>query len=142
MQMTPRCRTALTYANESLSRFGHAHVSSAHLVLGLLMLHSGIPYNLLRKFGLSVQHVEGYLSSRRTSAEESTTQDGVPTGKSALSAFERADAEAHARQNTYLGTEHLLLGILAEPSGEASDLFASVHVDQQMLRQIIEEEIG
>ena len=45
------------------------------------------------------------------------------------------------RQTTYLGIEHLLLGILAEENGEATDLFASVHIDRENMRRIIEEEI-
>lgn len=141
METTPRCRKALDYAQESLSRFGHAHVSSAHLILGLLTLQGGVADNVLRKSGLSVESVEGYLSSRRTSAEESTTQNGVALGRSALLAFERAEAETRSRQTTYLGIEHLLLGILAKESGEATDLFASVHIDRERLRQTIQEEI-
>lgn len=141
IQLTPRCRQALRYANESLSRFGHAHVSSAHLVLGLLTLHGGAADGLLRKAGLSVQSVEGYLSTRRTSAEESRNQDGVVLGCSARLAFERAEAETVARRHTYLGIEHLLLGILAEESGEATDLFNSVHMDRESLRRKIQQEI-
>ena len=141
METTPRCQKALTYAKESLSRFGHSHVSSAHLVLGLLTLSSGVADGLLRKAGLSVESVEGYLSSRRSSVEVSTLQDGIPLGKSALQAFERAEAEARARQNTYLGIEHLLLGILAEEGGEATDLFASVHIDRGRMTRTIQEEI-
>ena len=98
MEITPRCRRALNYAKESLARFGQSHVSSAHLVLGLLTLHGGAADNLLRKSGLSVQSVESYLSSRRTSVEESTVQDGVALGKSARVAFERAEAETRARR--------------------------------------------
>ena len=141
MEITPRCRMALNYAKESLPRFGHSHVSSAHLVLGLLTLRGGVADSLLRKAGLSVQSVEGYLSSRRSSAEESTIQDGVPLGRSAASAFERAEAETRTRQTTHLGIEHLLLGILAEESGEATDLFASVHIDREKMRRIVMEEI-
>ena len=142
METTPRCRIALSYAKESLSRFGRSHVSSAHLVLGLLTLHGGVADNLLRKSGLSVESVEGYLSSRRSSAEESTIQDGVALGRSARLAFQRAEAEARARQfSTYLGIEHLLLGILGEESGEATDLFASVHIDREKMRRTIQEEI-
>jgi ATP-dependent Clp protease ATP-binding subunit ClpC len=132
---------ALTYATESLARFHHSHVSSAHLVLGLLTLPGGVADNLLRKAGLSVQSVESYLSSRRSSAEESTVQDGVPLGTSARLAFERAEAETRTRQNTYLGIEHLLLGILAEESGEATDLFASVHIDRDNIRRTVTEEM-
>jgi ATP-dependent Clp protease ATP-binding subunit ClpA len=141
MEITPRCRMALNYARESLSRFGHSHVSSAHLVLGLLTLHGGVADNLLRNSGLTVESVERYLSARRTSAEDSGIRHGVPLGRSALLSFERAEAETRARQTTYLGIEHLLLGILAEESGEAADLFASVHVDREKLSRAIQEEI-
>ena len=104
-------------------------------------MQGGVADNVLRESGLSVQSVEGYLSSRRTSVEESTTQDGVVLGRSALLAFERAEAQARARQFTDLGIEHLLLGILAEETGEAADLFASVHIDRESMRRTIQEEI-
>lgn len=142
MEITPRCRMALNYANESLGHFGRSRVSSAHLVLGLLTLHGGVADNILRKAGLSVESVEGYLSSRRSPAEEGTTRDDVPIGVSAASAFQRAETEAQARQNTYLGIEHLLLGILAEECGEATDLFASVHIDREEMRRIVVKELG
>src|SRR5436190_13715922 len=88
MEITPRCRMALNHAKESLSRLGHSHVSSAHLVLGLLKLGNGVAVNVLRNFGLSVESVEGYLSSRRSPAEERTIRDGVALGMSAIKAFE------------------------------------------------------
>ena len=140
MKITPRCQKALTYAKESLSRLGHSHVSSAHLVLGLLAI-SGVAVGLLRKAALSVESVEGFLSSRRISAEATTIRDGIPLGNSALQAFERGETGARARQNTYLGTVDLLLGILAEENGEAMDLFASVHFDRERISRTIQEEI-
>jgi|GEM_PF-6257767 ATP-dependent Clp protease ATP-binding subunit ClpC len=141
MEMTPRLRSALNYAQDSLAAFGHSHVSSAHLVLGLLTLHGGVADSLLRKSGLSVESVETYLSRRRSSAGEGVHQDGIPLGSSAVSAFQRAEAEARQRQHTYLGIEHLLLGILAADGGEASDLFASVHIDSERMKRILVQEI-
>jgi len=141
METTPRLQKALTYAKESVSRLGHSHVSSAHLILGLLTLSGGVADGLLRKAGLSVESVEGFLSSRGTSAGATALPDGIPLGSLALQALERAEAEARARQNTYLGIEHLLLGILAEERGEATDLFASVHVDRKRMARAIQEEI-
>jgi ATP-dependent Clp protease ATP-binding subunit ClpA len=141
METTPRCQMALTYAKDSLSRFGHSHISSAHLVLGLLTLRGGVADSFLRKAGLSVESVEGYLSSRNPSIEPSTIWAGIPLGKSALEAFERAEAETRVRHNTYLGVEHLLLGILAEESGEAMNLFASVQIDRERMSRSIQEEI-
>lgn len=132
---------ALDYAKESLPRFGHPHISSAHLVLGLLTLRGGVGDSVLRKFGFSVEGVEAYLSSQRSSEEQATIQDGLVLGRSAVSALERAQVEARTRQHTYLGVEHLLLGILAEEHGEAADLCASVHADRESMRRIITEEI-
>ena len=142
MRTTPRCAQALTYAKESLARFGHSHMTSAHLILGLLMLRSGIPFNVLQGFGLSIESVEGYLSLLRLCTQESTLHDGVPVGESVRTAVARGEAEAQARQHTYLGTDHLFLGILAEENGEAADLFASVHIDRDKLRSIVSQELA
>ena len=93
---------ALDYAKESLPRFGHSHLSSAHLVLGLLTLRGGVGDNVLRKFGFSVEGVEVYFSSQRSSAEQTTIQDRLALGRSAVSALERAEAEARTWQHTYM----------------------------------------
>ena len=130
MKTTPRCKQAVNYAMASAARVGHPNVSSAHLVLGLLTLRGGVGDSVLRKFGLSVEFVEAYLSCQRSQATDSAT-----------SALERAVVEAQARHHTYLGVEHLVLGILAEERGEAADLFASVHADRESMRRIIMEEI-
>lgn len=82
------------------------------MILGLLTLSGRVADGLLRKAGHSVKSVEGYLFSRRPTAVSATIQDGIPLSTSGLAAIERA--EARARQFTYLGIEHLLLGILAE----------------------------
>jgi ATP-dependent Clp protease ATP-binding subunit ClpC len=130
MKTTPRCQQALDYAKESLPRFGHSHVSIAHLVLGLLTLRGGVGDSVLRKFGFSVEGVEAYLSAHCSQATDSAT-----------AALERAEVEARARQHTYVGVEHLLLGILADGRGEAADLCASFHADPDSMRWIITEEI-
>ena len=141
MRITPRCTLALTYAEQSLGRFGHSHMTSAHLILGLMMLRNGIPFNVLTQSGLSIESVEGYLSALRLSAEEGTKRDNVPVAKSMRAALERAEADARSRDHTYLGTEHLFLGILAEETGEAADLLASVHIDREKLTRIVTQEL-
>src|SRR5688572_25508872 len=101
MQTTPRCQMALNYAKDSLARFGHSHVSSAHLVLGLLTLSGGVADSVLRKFGFSVEGVEAYLSAQRSSVEQPVVWEGMVLGRSAVSALERAQVEAGAQQHTY-----------------------------------------
>ena len=142
MTTTPRCTLALTYAEQSLTRFSHSRLTGAHLILGLMMLRNGIPFNVLTQSGLSIESVEGYLSSLRLSPEETTKRDNMRLGKSVRLALERAEACARSRDHTYLGTEHLFLGILAEATGEAADLFASVHIDREKLSNIVMQEIS
>lgn len=126
---------------ESLLRLDYSHASSAHLLLGLLAIDKGIPQNILRTFGLSYEHIENYLSSMRSFSESDTSRDGTKLSASALLAIERAEIEAGKRQHTYLGIDHLLLGILTEENGEAADLFASLHVDEEQIRQIVSQEL-
>lgn len=141
MTTTPRCHKAFTYAKESLPRLGQSHLSSAHLVLGLLTLHGGVADGLLRRAGLSIEALEGFLSTRQFSDEASTMRDGVPLGESAMQAFARAEVEMRRREHTYLGTEHLLLGILVEERGMATELFVSAHINREEMRRAILQEI-
>jgi ATP-dependent Clp protease ATP-binding subunit ClpC len=141
MKPTPRFQKVLTYAKESASRLGHTEVSSAHLLLGLLALGNGIPHHVLQQFGLSIERVESYLSLKRPFADDSALADGVTLGRSALLAIERAEAEASARGHTYTGTDHLLIAIAKEESGEAADLFASLHIDANRIAAMVSREL-
>jgi ATP-dependent Clp protease ATP-binding subunit ClpC len=70
MNFTPRCQRAIEKAKASLARLGHSHVSSAHLVLGVLELVQGVAVNVLLRFGISIDQVENQLSSKRNSDED------------------------------------------------------------------------
>lgn len=88
------------------------------------------------------ESVEAYLLSWRSSSDENLIRDGMTLAPSALAAFDRAEAGARARQHTCPGTEQLLLGILAEVSGEARVLSEFFRVDRSALMRMITEEIG
>lgn len=103
MTTTPRCTLALTYAEQSLTRFSHSRLTGAHLILGLMMLRNGIPFNVLTQSGLSIESVEGYLSSLRLSPEETTKRDNMRLGKSVRLALERAAACARSHHTYVLG---------------------------------------
>lgn len=141
MQTTPRFEKTVNHAKESLPRLGHSHISSGHLVLGLLVLGTGVAPTVLRKVGLSRESVESYLSSRHSPVASGSGNEQLTLSESALAAFQRGAIEAQKRQHTYVGIEHLLLAILMEENGEAADLFASLHVDKELMRQTIADEI-
>jgi ATP-dependent Clp protease ATP-binding subunit ClpC len=141
LELTPRCRRVIENAKESLPRLGHTKVSSAHLVLGLIALKGGVAANVLLASDETIPVVESYLATRNDSSDESVVYAGAVLAKTAITAFERAEVEACVCQHTYLGTEHLLLGILVEEKGEAADLFALLGVDREEIKRIVVKEI-
>ena len=133
MTFTPRCQRAVASAKAGLARFAHPHISSAHLVLGVLELGQGVSVNVLLKFGISIDQVENHLSAKRSSDDDRPAEEAPLIGKSAELAFKRAEAAAAKLGHTYAGTEHLLLGILVEESGPTAELFASLHADRKAI---------
>lgn len=142
MSFTPRCSRSIETAKASLARFKHTHVSSAHLVLGLLDLDGGVAVNVLLDFGVTSEIVESFLFPRRSSPEDAPAEEGSSIGKSAQLALKRAEVQAHRLGHTHVGTEHLLLAILSEETGEAADLFASLHVDRKAIGLEVFREIA
>ena len=141
MDRTPRCRMTLRFAEESQKHFSHPNVTSAHLLLGLLKLEGGVACNVLCHFGLSIRCVETYLSSPNVTDEDIVTAEDVKWGRSGFAAMQRGEAEAASRKHTYLGTEHLLLGILGEENGLAADLFQSLSIDSKTIKKSVEAEL-
>lgn len=139
MELTDRCRSAIDHAVRSLARLGHAGVSSAHLLLGLLELGDGLPSHFLREAGIGSESVERFLSAHPDLAEEIVHRGAVAFGRSGLLALDRGEAESRSRQFAWLGVDCLLLGILAEEGGPAAELFASLQADPQRMRQDVRE---
>lgn len=135
LEWSPYALEVLRLANSSLRRFGHSHVSSVHLILGLLKLQKGGGANVLHNAGFSVGSVEAFLSSSSDSAEEMTIHNGIPLGESARMALDRAEVEARSLKHTYLTPVHLFLGVLMEETGGAADLLASLHTDLDKMGQ-------
>ena len=141
MNRSPRCQAAIDYAKKACSRLGHSHITSAHLILGLITLNGGIGDTVLKRAGLSVESIEKYFSSRHIPGEETVEHDDAVFGCSATDALSRAEQEAAKFAHTILGVEHLALSLLAEAHGEAADLFASLQIECDKLRQTILQEM-
>ncbi len=141
MPRSPRCQTAIDYANKAHRRLGAPCVTSGHLVVGLLTLTGGVGDTVLKRAGLSSDEVERYLSSGRQADERTTGQEGALFGRSAMEALARAETEAAAFSHAILGVEHLTLALLSEEHGDAAELFALHHIDREKMRQTILQEM-
>jgi hypothetical protein len=117
---TPRARTALRAAGEAARNLGHGHVGTEHLLLGLFEPAGGIAARILDELGFTRTTVEEQLLLV-TPRGSSTVADPPFTPRAAAS-IEQSVVEAVSLGHNYIGTEHLLLALFADPDGFAAKM--------------------
>ena len=137
MKYTPRAQQVFKLASIEVESLGHPCVSSQHLLLGLLILGSGFQFSILTKLGFTVDSVRQSIRTSKPDVEQFKKIGGINIGISSQRALERAMREAAAMSESYTGTQHILLGLLAEEGGGAAALFVSQKVDTAKTRQEI-----
>jgi ATP-dependent Clp protease ATP-binding subunit ClpC len=133
-RFTDRARRALTLASQEAMRLRHDHVGTEHLLLGIVKEGSGLATMVLEQFHVS-------LGTVRQKVEELChgPSAGVPSGKNRQTerytrVLGYAIDEAHALSKNYVGTEHLLLGLLREPEGTAARVLAALNLNLDEVR--------
>ena len=138
---TPRAQQVLALARKESDRFHHNYVGTEHLLLGLIHLGQGVAVNVLQKMDLDLDtvraEVEKQVASTGTEAQPTGSIPYTPRVKKVLAL---AAKEAKALNHSYVGTEHILLGLLREGEGVASQVLRTLNVDIKHCRgQILEE---
>ena len=142
-KFTARARTAVTLAQDEARRYDHDYVGTEHLLLGLLREGQGVAARALAALEVDLDRARGALErviGRGTPGPTSASCLGLTPRAKAV--FERADEEARCLRHRYIGTEHLLLGLLAEADGEAARALGAAGVTLEGTRGAIEETIG
>lgn len=134
MDITPRCQQVIDCARSAVSRFGHPCLCGAHLLFGLLRVNSGACC-ALETAGLSADAVESHLQGLSLPARPTMKKRGALVSKSVMQTMERAEAEAEKTGCAYVGTEHVLLALLAETDGDAHAILDAHGVDRVTMRQ-------
>ena len=135
-RFTERARRAIFYAQEQSQRLGNNFVSTEHLLLGLLRESDTVASRTLERLGVEVENL-------KTEVENLCVQQGERAGSKmtltprAKMVIDLAYEEARALNNNYIGTEHLLLGLIREPGGVASTTLAAQGVTAEAARQHI-----
>ena len=112
-KFTEKAEGAIEQARLAAFGLGHSYVGTEHLLLGILRERAGLGARILRDRGLSEHSLKDAISRAN-----GTGEPGVPTQgltKHAWQAIEKAAADAARLGHSYIGTEHLLLGILRQP---------------------------
>lgn len=119
---TPRAQKSLVLANEQARRFCHDHIAPEHILLGLLEEGTGTAMNVLVNLQVDRRLLRVELEKRMQPGPELICPEQLPQTQASKQVIEYAVKEAHDLLHNYVGTEHLLLGLLRIEETSASSV--------------------
>src|SRR5260221_6457640 len=138
---TPRAQQVLALARKEADRFNHNFVGTEHLLLGLIKLGQGVAVNVLQKLGLDLETVRMEVEKQVGTGPDQKMIGNIPYTPRVKKVLALAQKEAKALNHTYVGTEHILLGLLREGDGVAARVLKNLDVDIEQTRQEILKEL-
>ncbi|RJP28149.1 MAG: ATP-dependent Clp protease ATP-binding subunit [Candidatus Omnitrophota bacterium] len=141
-RFTERARKVIILAKEEARRFNHDYIGTEHILLGLIREGEGVAAAVLQKLGLSLENIR--LEIEKLVQPGPTTQiiGDIPFTPRSKKALELAAEEARSLGHNYIGTEHILLGLIREGEGVASQVLLNLGVDLNTVRNEIMEVLG
>lgn len=138
---TPRAQQVLALARKEADRFHHNYVGTEHLLLGLINLGQGVAVNVLQKMGLDLVTVRSAVEKQVGMGQEAKPSGNIPFTPRVKKVLALASKEAKNLNHSYVGTEHILLGLLREGEGVAAQVLKSLDVDIERTRNEILSEL-
>ena len=138
---TPRAQQVLTLARREADRMNHNFVGTEHLLLGLIKLGQGVAVNVLLNQGVDLEKARAEVENQVGSGPEQKTFGNIPYTPRVKQVLALAAKEARALNHTYVGTEHILLGLLREGDGVAGRVLQSLGVHLEQTRKEVLKEL-
>src|SRR5438270_973812 len=138
---TPRAQQVLALARREADRFNNTFVGTEHLLLGLIKLGQGVAVTVLQKLGLDLETVRKEVERHVGIGPDQKMIGTIPYTPRVKRVLTLASKAAKALNHTYLGTEHILLGILQEGDGVAARVLKNLDVDIEATRREILKEL-
>jgi hypothetical protein len=136
-RFTERAKKALTLAQEEAERSHHSYIGTEHLLLGVLRVEEGVAAVALNSLGVEIGGVRSTIESVLGRNERLIIQQIIPTSR-VKKVIELAFEEARRMGNSYVGTEHLLLGLLVEGEGIAAHVLQDLGANLERVRSEID----
>ena len=133
-RFTERARKVVFYAQEEAQKFGEGYVSTEHLLLGLVRESDSVAARILEQLGVSLNRVRVEVEKQLPRGDSRPSQDMTLTPR-AKRVIDLAYDEARNLNNNYIGTEHLLLGLIREGDGLAGRVLAKLGVELERARR-------
>src|SRR6476619_6224938 len=141
-RFTDRARKVMQLANQEAQRFNHEYVGTEHVLLGLIKEGSGVAANVLRNLDVDLRKIRNEVEKIVQAGPEMVTMGKLPQTPRAKKVIEYAIEEARNLNHNYVGTEHLLLGLLREHDGVAAQVLMNLSLKLEEVREEVLNLLG
>jgi ATP-dependent Clp protease ATP-binding subunit ClpC len=141
-RFTDRARKVMALANQEAQRFNHEYIGTEHILLGLVKEGSGVGANVLKNLDVDLRKVRLEVEKLVKSGPETVTMGKLPQTPRAKKVIEYAIEEARNLNHNYVGTEHLLLGLLREQDGVAAQVLMNLNIRLEDVREEVLNLLG
>jgi len=141
-RLTDRARKVMALANQEAQRFNHEYIGTEHILLGLVKEGSGVGANVLKNLDIDLRKVRLEVEKLVKSGPEMVTMGKLPQTPRAKKVVEYAIEEARNLNHNYVGTEHLLLGLLREHDGVAAQVLMNLGLKLEEVREEVLNLLG
>ncbi len=141
-RFTDRARKVMALANQEAQRFNHEYIGTEHILLGLVKEGSGVGATVLKNLDVDIKKLRLEIEKHVKSGPDMVTMGKLPQTPRAKKVIEYAIEEARSLNHNYVGTEHILLGILRESEGIAAQVLLDIGLKLEEVRQEVLNLLG
>src|SRR5262247_3479566 len=141
-RFTDRARKVMNLAKSEAQRLNHEYIGTEHILLGLVQEGSGVAANVLRNMGIDLKRIRAEIEKLVKGSSTMVPMGNLPFTPRAKKVLELALEEASQLGHNYIGTEHLLLGLIKENEGIAARVLLNLGVKLEDVREEVLEFLG
>ncbi len=141
-RFTDRARKVMQLANQEAQRFNHEYIGTEHILLGLIKEGSGVAANVLKNLDIDLRKIRLEVEKLVQSGPDMVTMGKLPQTPRAKKVIEYSMEEARNLNHNYVGTEHILLGLLREQEGVAAQVLMNLGLKLEDVREEVLNLLG
>ena len=141
-RFTDRARKVMQLANQEAQRFNHEYIGTEHVLLGLIKEGSGVAANVLKNLDVDLRKIRLEVEKLVQSGPDMVTMGKLPQTPRAKKVIEYSMEEARNLNHNYVGTEHILLGLLREQEGVAAQVLMNLGLKLEDVREEVLNLLG
>jgi ATP-dependent Clp protease ATP-binding subunit ClpC len=141
-RFTDRARKVMQFAKQEAMRFNHEYIGTEHILLGLVKEGAGVAANVLKNLDIDLRKIRLEVEKIVQAGPDMVTMGKLPQTPKAKRAIEYSIEEAHKLNHNYVGTEHLLLGLLREREGVAAQVLINLGLSPKVVREEVLNLLG